>query len=329
MAGNPTLTALDGGDPRLGSIGGAVGEHSHSLPRKTHDPSVSFEEYLYWAKITREEEKQLPDAHQPIRNVLNLVKKKPEVDSGHHSPPPTSVTSEKDEKSLVRHDSPPRYRGVSNDEWHQASRSFRTATWGAIFYLITTDVLGPYSVPWAFAQMGYGPGVALYTVFGALAGYTGWQLWHLFLMLDSTRYPMKTYGDFAFRIYGTVARHLMNILQTIQLIFNVGIIVISNGQGVYQINSNICYIACCIIWVALGMILGQIRTLQKFGWVANLAIWLNIVVLITTMAVVTHTPPNYAMSEDTNQIPKGDGIVHTYGGSPPYAKGFSTAVTGL
>jgi hypothetical protein len=131
---------------------------------------------------------------------------------------------------------------VAEEEWVQASRALRTATWGAVFYLITTDILGPYSVPWAFSQMGYGPGVALYTVFGALAGYTGWQLWRMFLMLDSNQYPMKTYGDFAFRIFGGFARHIVNILQSIQLVFNVGIIIIGNGQGIWQIN-GMCYIA--------------------------------------------------------------------------------------
>jgi len=39
-----------------------------------------------------------------------------------------------------------------------------------------------------------------------------------------------------------VVRHLVNILQAIQLIFNVGVIIIQNGQGLYQINGNICYI---------------------------------------------------------------------------------------
>ena len=41
------------------------------------------------------------------------------------------------------------------------------------------------------------------------------------------------------------------------------------------------------------MLLGQIRTLRKFGWVANLAIWMNIITLIMTMGAVAHTPPNY------------------------------------
>lgn len=41
------------------------------------------------------------------------------------------------------------------------------------------------------------------------------------------------------------------------------------------------------------MMLGQIRTLRKFSWVANLAIWMNIITLIMTMGAVAHTPPNY------------------------------------
>jgi amino acid permease len=86
--------------------------------------------------------------------------------------------------------------------------------------------------------MGYGPGIVLYTIFGALAGYTGYQIWSMFLTLDSDHYPLKTFGDIAFRAYGQVVRHIVNILQAIQLIFNVGVIIIQNGQGLYQINSN-------------------------------------------------------------------------------------------
>ena len=95
----------------------------------------------------------------------------------------------------------------------------------------------------------------------------------MFLHLDSTKYPMKTFGDIAFRIYGTAARHCVNVLQSIQLLFNVGVIIIANGQGLYQVNNNICYVVCCVIWTALGACIGQVRTLQKFGWIANFAIW--------------------------------------------------------
>ena len=58
-------------------------------------------------------------------------------------------------------------------------------------------------IRWALSQIGYGPGVVLYTIFGALAGYSGWQIWQMFLRLDSAYYPMKAFGDIAFRVYGT------------------------------------------------------------------------------------------------------------------------------
>ena len=35
---------------------------------------------------------------------------------------------------------------VTDAEWTNANRAFRTATWAACFYLITTDILGPFGV---------------------------------------------------------------------------------------------------------------------------------------------------------------------------------------
>jgi hypothetical protein len=34
-----------------------------------------------------------------------------------------------------------------------------------------------------------------------------------------------------------------------------------------------------VVFMAAGMILGQIRTLQRFGWLANFAVWLNLLIL--------------------------------------------------
>jgi hypothetical protein len=65
----------------------------------------------------------------------------------------------------------------------------------------------------------------------------------MFLMLDSYKHPLKSYGDIAFRIFGRWARHIVNLLQSIQLIVNVGLIIIGNGQGIYQINPKICKFA--------------------------------------------------------------------------------------
>lgn len=215
-----------------------------SRSRLINSTWLTIPRYLYWAKITREEEKGISGGIHPLRKLLRLAPK--EKLEQENEVVQMTITATEKEKELGGTESPKgngnSVMRVTDEEWVQASRALRTATWGAVFYLITTDILGPYSVPWAFSQMGYGPGVALYAVFGALAGYTGWQLWRMFLMLDSNQYPMKTYGDFAFRIYGKFARHIVNVLQSIQLIFNVGIIIISNGQGIWQIN-GMCYIA--------------------------------------------------------------------------------------
>ena len=76
---------------------------------------------------------------------------------------------------------------ITEAEWTNASRAFRTATWAACFYLITTDILGPFGVGYAVAfcpslllllthqsfsigTLGWGPGITLYTVFGVMAG---------------------------------------------------------------------------------------------------------------------------------------------------------------
>ena len=109
---------------------------------------------------------------------------------------------------------------------------------GSIFYLITTDILGPYNVPWAISRMGYGPGFALYTVFGALSTYSGLQLWQMFVGLDSTRYPLRNYGDMAFRIYGNWARTIMNVLQSFQFFLNVTLIIESNGAALSQMSAG-------------------------------------------------------------------------------------------
>lgn len=68
-----------------------------------------------------------------------------EVESS--SPTTYSPPGEKsiDEKGVAL---PQRNLGnVSDAEWKNASRAVRTAGWTSVFYLITTDILGPFSVP--------------------------------------------------------------------------------------------------------------------------------------------------------------------------------------
>jgi len=109
---------------------------------------------------------------------------------------------------------------------------------------------------------------------------SGFQLYKVFMAMDSDRYPMKSYADCFFRVYGRWARHGVNILQAIQLLFTVSILILSNGQSISQVSkASICFIVCLVIFMAAGMVVGQIRTLQRFGWLANFAVWINLLIL--------------------------------------------------
>ncbi|KAJ5606014.1 hypothetical protein N7510_008795 [Penicillium lagena] len=335
--------ALDGEDPRLHH----EKEHAQTIVvppeyssdairpqhRKLHDTSVTFEEYIYYARRTRAEEDNQPKAEKES-GILSIIF------------PPKSDGGVKQETEHVSRDAtaintsdPSNRMTITDEEWANASRALRTATRGAIFYLITTDILGPFGLPYAFATMGWGPGVALYTVFAGLAGYSGWLLWETFLGLDSYQFPLHSFGDLAFRLYGRPLRYLFNVLQSIQLILNVGLIVISNGEALSQATQfKLCFIICCLIWALVGFFLGQIRTLQKFGWLANAAVWFNLICMFITMGGAAHSPPNYAGSSQSAGASIGDGSsvkpvhgvyppVMTTGGLPD-ASDFAASVSG-
>jgi hypothetical protein len=138
------------------------------------------------------------------------------------------------------------------------------------------------------------PGVALFTVYFILAVYSGYLLWVVFMGMDSYEFPIKTYGDMGFRLFGNWMRFLFNILQSIQLVLNVGLIIVSSGEALSQATKfKLCFAICCLVWALAGFICGQVRTLQKFGWLANVAVWLNVITIIITMAAAAHTAPNY------------------------------------
>lgn len=83
-------------------------------------------------------------------------------------------------------------------------------------------------------------------------------------------------------------------MQCIQLILTVSLITISNGLALSIIAKfKLCYVVCVVILVVVGMVLGQIRTLQKFGWLANAAVFMNVFIMILTMAVAANTEPNF------------------------------------
>lgn len=162
--------ALEGGDPRA-PAGAIVTDLPVELAmvHNMHDRSVSFEEYVYYANITREEERI---AHQHFVAAQGPKTWKSVLKNRFARGTPTEVPvagidspaagSEKDgsinEKGVNPADGSngnggvlqPSSRYITKEEWKRASRAIRTAGWSSVFYLITTDILGPFSVPYVF-----------------------------------------------------------------------------------------------------------------------------------------------------------------------------------
>ncbi|KAI8962803.1 transmembrane amino acid transporter protein-domain-containing protein [Daldinia sp. FL1419] len=352
MATNPPANlALDGGDPRKPSLQADNGINSTASVECTNNKKVSFEEYMYYAAITRAQEKEANARYiaargpQTFKSVIKGRFSKGRMEQDAYAEVVGSISGDPGEKTYrdgtleIAGSNNIKNHGVTEAQRQTTSRALRTASWGTVFYLITTDILGPTGAPWAFAQLGYGPGVALYTVFGAMSYYSGWILWKVFCGLDSDKYPILGYGSFFFRIFGSSSRHFVNFAQALQLLLTVSVIILSNGQSISQISRGssgeslgICFVACMIIFMAAGFVLGQIRTLQRLGWLANLSVWLTVTLVLLCMVSVIYGP-NYAAVEASFGVPPGMPI-RTYAGTPPPGMatggvGFIASLNGL
>lgn len=84
--------------------------------RLLHDPDVTFEEYNYYARMTREEQKQYEAPKTSWRDLLFRKQDGADSDELH-----TDVNFASHEKRMQ----------ISDQEWRMASKAFRTAGWGA------------------------------------------------------------------------------------------------------------------------------------------------------------------------------------------------------
>jgi len=124
--------------------------------RKQHDRSIPFEAYQYYAAIQRREEE---DPGYGEANPMAAIEGiNPEINgntSGSDSK--ESVMAASDEKNEVKASEKaagqqpvPAHANENqnlDDEWARAARATRTATWFGVFFLITTDILGPGAAP--------------------------------------------------------------------------------------------------------------------------------------------------------------------------------------
>lgn len=98
---------------------------------------------------------------------------------------------------------------------------------------------------------------------GIIACYTGLLLWYLFLRLDSELYPVKTYADIGGRIFGKWFAYMTAILQSIQLIINVGTLQLSNGQSVSQISNR--HVSAQGYVVSRLLIMASLSSVSRFA----------------------------------------------------------------
>jgi len=162
----------EGDDPRIPD----APRYVRPQERLLHDPNVSFEEYHYYALKTRAEEKEI-DRNDPSTGKTRLIEvifpPKHGPGAGGQLPvAPASPPDEEKRRSSVNANLADRATRavITDEEWKNASRALRTATWAACFYLITTDILGPFGVGFSLGTLGWGPGIALFTTFGLMAG---------------------------------------------------------------------------------------------------------------------------------------------------------------
>lgn len=141
-------------------------------------------------------------------------------------------------------------------------------------------------------------GIILFTLFGAMAFYSGYLIWRVFLGVDSFQFPARNYGDLGMRTWGKTARHVTNFLQALGLLLLLGQVVILFGLNISEMSKfRLCYVVCPILFVIAGFLLTQIRTLKAYGWVANMCVFLNILAVFITMGVIAHSPPNYHIAK--------------------------------
>jgi len=277
-------------------------EPSRGLAPDGHVPTL--DEYRYYARLKRDAERggysgNGADAEGNIvarPTVMQMIKHKGVRQMTQDKIDPSLIASMKEAHAEET-------AGLSELEIEKlnARRMLRVAGWSTVFYLITTDILGPFNAPFAVANLGLVPGILLYFFFGIIAAATGFMLSYLYNNLDSGRYPIRTYGDLAERIGGTTLRHLSSILQSIQLIVNVGIICLTSGQSLYQVSKGkLCFSVCVLVWALAGMILGQIRSLRNFGVIGSFSVYINLLIIFMSMGVVAHSLPNYAVANAAN-----------------------------
>ena len=107
-----------------------------------------FPSDYYYAQRTRAEQDGLAPAKLNVRELLLRKKAARDAADGNGAHDPVKDHTE------VNFANRENRMEISDEEWTDASRAFRTASAGACFYLITTDILGPWGIGFSLGTLG-------------------------------------------------------------------------------------------------------------------------------------------------------------------------------
>lgn len=99
--------------------------------RRLHDADITVEEYYYYAQKTREEQKGLTSPSLRWAELVKRTKQPNDMNTADAA----AANAEKNHTEVNLTDPQVRMQ-ISDEEWSNASRAFRTASWGAAFYLV-------------------------------------------------------------------------------------------------------------------------------------------------------------------------------------------------
>lgn len=119
-------------------------------------PGITFEEYQYWAKVERAEEEENNRHYIAERGPMTFTKLiKGRFSKGvHHENAKKADRDAALQGSAEKGTAPTTKPGApTEEEWKTAARALRTASWGTIFFLVTTDILGWSSFPYVISTI--------------------------------------------------------------------------------------------------------------------------------------------------------------------------------
>ena len=136
-------------------------KEEHSIPSTLANPVPQFEDYLHFAALQRLAEETTDDIMPAADEDKEQIQGKSNWFTRFSDHKGQNVNV--DVRSVEKNSAP---RALTADELERenTSRELRLASWSTVFYLITTDILGPFNAPYAIAQVGWVPGIKFDTL---------------------------------------------------------------------------------------------------------------------------------------------------------------------